>query len=176
MPDVSDDPDRADRVAATADTLKDAWAATLDDMEALAAEYAEEGWETVTIPAGHTAPEPPDSGVEGRFGLVYVIPGDRAEEVTTAIEAGTFPRYDVYRNEADGQVFLVTVLTDPETETAIFVAGGFERRSSRSLLSAAQERGTMYTHLQKLDGTPVGSFEHDDPQKFFPATDFTAGE
>ncbi|WP_160134328.1 DUF7529 family protein [Halococcus salsus] len=176
MPEISDDPDSADRVTANADALKNAWAATLDDMEALAAEYADEGWETITVPAGHTAPEPPDSGVEGRFGLVYVIPGDRAEDVATAIEAGEFPRYDVYRNEAGGQVFLVTVLTDPDTETAVFVAGGFERRTSRSLLSAVQDAGVMYTHLQKLDGTPVGSFEHDDPGKFFPATDFTAGE
>ena len=175
MPKASDDAEDGERIATNADALKGAWSATLSDMEALAEEYETDGWETITVPAGHTAPTSPESGDDGRFGLVYVISGNYAEEVTDAIEAGAFPRYDVFRNESGGQVFLVTVLADPETETAIFVAGGFERRNARGLMNAAEEAGTMYTHLQKLDGTPVGSFEHDDPQKFFPATDYTAG-
>lgn len=176
MPNVSDDPENPDHIATNADTLKNAWSATLSDMDALAAEYESDGWDTITVPAGHTAPESPESGDGDRFGLVYVIPGNYAEEVGDAIAAGEFPRYDVYRNESGGQVFLVTVLADPDTRTAIFVAGGFERRHSRGLMTAANEEDVMYTHLQKLDGTPVGSFEHDDPEKFFPATDFTAGE
>jgi hypothetical protein len=174
MPETSENPDQGDRLAARADGLKEAWAATLDDMDALAAEYAADGWETLTIPAGHTATEAPESGDEERFGLVYVIPDNYAEEFSDAFEDGEFPRYDVFRNESHGQVFLVTMLADPDSETAVFVAGGFERRGSRPLMGAASEAGTMYTHLQTLDGTQLGSFEHDDPEKFFPATDYDA--
>jgi hypothetical protein len=176
MPETSEDADYADRLAARSGTLKNAWSATLDDMNALAAEYEDEGWETVTIPAGSTAPESPDSGVEGRFGLVYVIPDNHVDPFEEAFETGEFPRYDVFRNESSGQVFLVTVLADPDSETAIFVAGGFERRHTRPLMSAVRDEGAMYTHLQTLDGTQLGSFRHDDPEKFFPATDFTADQ
>lgn len=172
MPETSDDADYADRLAARSEGLKDAWGATIADMEALAEEYEAEGWQTVTIPAGHTAPEPPDSGVEGRFGLVYVIPDNYAERFTEAFEAGEFPRYDVFRNEASGQVFVVTALLDTESETVILIAGGFERHNARSLVATAVETGEMYTHVQTLDGTPLGSFRHDDPEKFFPTTDF----
>lgn len=174
MPETSETTDRDDPLVGRADGLKEAWAATLDDMDALAAEYGQEGWETLTIPAGHTATEAPESGDEGRFGLVYVIPDNYAEEFSAAFDGGEFPRYDVFRNESQGQVFLVTLLADPATETAVFVAGGFERRGSRPLMGAARDAGAMYTHLQTLDGTRLGSFEHDDPEKFFPATDYDA--
>ncbi|EMA44372.1 hypothetical protein C448_08864 [Halococcus morrhuae DSM 1307] len=174
MPETSENPDQGDRIAARSDGLKEAWAATLDDMDALAAEYEADGWETLTIPAGHTSTEAPESGDEERFGLVYVIPDNYAEEFSDVFDDGEFPRYDVFRNESHGQVFLVTLLADPESETAVFVAGGFERRGSRPLMGAASDAGTMYTHLQTLDGTQLGSFEHDDPEKFFPATDYDA--
>jgi hypothetical protein len=176
MPETSDDADHADHLAARADTLKQAWSATLEDMNALAAEYDDEGWETITIPAGDTAPEPPDSGVEGRFGLVYVIPDNYVDPFEEGFETGEFPRYDVFRNESRGQVFLVTVLADPDSETAIFVAGGFERRHSRPLMNTAREEGEMYTHLQTLDGTQLGSFKHDEPEKFFPTKEFAADQ
>ena len=174
MPETSENPEQGDPLVARADGLKEAWAATLDDMDALADEYEREGWETLTIPAGHTATEAPESGEEGRFGLVYVIPDNYAEEFSAAFDGGEFPRYDVFRNESQGQVFLVTLLADPASETAVFVAGGFERRGSRPLMGAARDAGAMYTHLQTLDGTQLGSFEHDDPEKFFPATDYDA--
>ncbi|HET7323100.1 MAG TPA: hypothetical protein VFJ06_02085 [Halococcus sp.] len=175
MPKTSDNGEYTDPTTDT-DTEKSAWSATLADMDALAADYEDEGWKTVTIPAGHTAPESPDSGVEGRFGLVYVIPGNYADAFEEAFETGEFPQYDVFRNETEREVFLVTILADPETETAIFIAGGFTRYDSRPLIQAVQEEGEMYTHVQTLDETVLGSFRHTDPKKFFPATDFTAGQ
>lgn len=174
MPDAYDEETRTDRTADNADTLKNAWQATIEDMEALATEYEEKGWRTTTIPAGHTGAEHPDTGVEGRFGLVHVIPDNHAEAFETAFAAGEFPRYDVFRNEVGGQTFLVTVLADPETEAVVLLAGGFERREARQLMHTASEEGEMYTHVRTLDGTQLGSFQHDDPEKFFPATDYAA--
>ncbi len=173
MPETGHGVDDADRLSVGVDAFKDAWAATLDDMEALAEEYEENGWHTLTIAAGDTAPEPPDAGDEDRFGLIYVIPDNDAEAFEEAVADGEFPRYDVFRNESDGRVFLVTVLADPETSTAIFIAGSFERRHSPALVNTVMEEGEMYTHVQTLDGTQIGSFRHDDPEKFFPETEVT---
>ena len=36
------------------------------------------------------------------------------------------------------------------------------------ILKAAAEAGTMFTHVQTLDETHLGSFEHDDHERFFP--------
>jgi hypothetical protein len=150
--------------------LNAAWNETLEDMWAMADELDAEGWDTLSVAADHTGPEGPEHGETDRFGLVYVIPGNEAESFE-ATATGSFPRYDVFRQEVNGRVFVVTELLDPETETAILVAGNFWRHETDPLVAAVREAGEMYTHVQKLDGTQLGSFRHDEPAKFFPELD-----
>lgn len=163
-----EDPDYADRIAASAQAHRGAWQRTLDDMEALAEELEADGWDTVTIGAGQTAPENPDAGETDRFGLVHVVPGNKAEPFSEAVERGTFPEFQVFQQDVDGRVFMVTLLSDPESETAILIAGNFEMRHGVGLVRAAQREDKMYTHVQKLDKTVLGTFEHDDWEPFFP--------
>ena len=59
---------------------------------------------------------------------------------------------------------------DPDSRTAILVAGSVRRRDARMLARTATRTGRMYTHVRTLDGTHVGSFEHASPEKFFPTT------
>jgi hypothetical protein len=152
------------------DALSGAWNETLEDMWAMADELDAEGWETLSVVADHTGPEGPEHGDTDRFGLVYVIPGNEAESFEAAIE-GSFPRYDVFRQEVNGRVFMVTELLDPDTETAILIAGNFWSHETDPLVAAARDEGEMYTHVQKLDETQLGSFRHDKPEKFFPELD-----
>lgn len=146
----------------------EAWAATIEDMQETAAELERNGWSVLTLTAGDTSAEAPSDGESDRFGMVYVVGDDDGEAFEEAHDAGTFPRYEVYRGERAGRVFLVTVLLDPGTETAILLAGTYERDEARGCLRAAAESGTMYTHLHLLDGTHLGSFEHESYEKFFP--------
>ena len=163
-----DDPDYAEQIAASADVHKGAWQRTLDDMTAMADELEDEGWDVVTIASGHTAPKPPDAGDDDRFGFVHVVPDNHAEEFVAAFEDGAFSQYRVFRNEMQGRVFMVTQLLDPEAEQVILIAGNFEMRHAPGLVNTALEEGEMYTHVQKLDKTHLGSFRHDDVEKFFP--------
>ena len=201
MPEVGEDIDDADRVAALADRHRDAWEATLEDTEGLAAQRREQGYETLVIPAGDTAPQAPDHGEYDRFGLVHVIPGNFADDFETLTD-GDFSAYDCYRAESDGRVFLVTeLLQEPEdgeetdgdaddageAETvdaddgtadgsatdrvAVYVVGTYELRHAGDLIETAVERSLMYTHLERLDGSHVASVVHEDPEKFFPHVD-----
>ncbi|USZ66790.1 hypothetical protein NGM10_08595 [Halorussus salilacus] len=163
-----DEPDYAEQISASASVHKNAWQRTLDDMKAMADDLADEGWDVVTIGAGHTAPTNPDVGDSDRFGLVYVVPGNEAEEFERAFERGEFPKYRVFRNEMQGRVFIVTQLLDPESEQAILIAGNFEVRHAAGLVKNAIKEDEMYTHVQKLDKTHLGSFRHEDVEKFFP--------
>ncbi|MFC7205042.1 hypothetical protein ACFQJC_16105 [Haloferax namakaokahaiae] len=164
--DVSD----ADRLAADADQRREAWGATLDDMTAMADELEADGWETVRIAAGDSGPFGPSSqkGDSEAFGLAYVIPGDKAQEVSDLFEQASFSEYEIYRAENNGLVYMVTALFAPEIQTAILVAGAWEMRHALECAMTAMDEGLMYTFLQKLDGTVVGVVEHDDPEKFFP--------
>lgn len=186
MPETGGDRDYADSIASDADALKNAWQATVGEMRAMAEELEAEGWSVTAVGADHTAPEPPEMGPEGRFGLAYVVPDNHAREVrrTIAAAAGVeeseldtdepheldaFGRYEVYRNESSGSAFQVTALYDDDSRTALLVAGTYELYAAQSLMAAAVERDEMYTHIQTLDGTPVGSFHHDDWELFFPS-------
>jgi len=164
----SDEPDYAERIAGHSDVHQDAWIRTLEDMAAMAEELEAEGWDVITIASGDTATENPDVGQTDRFGLVYVIPGNKAAEFEPAFEAGTWPQYKVFRQEVSNRVFIVTQFLDPETETAILLAGTFEMRHAPGLIVTALEEDEMYTYVQKLDGTVVGTFRHEDYELFFP--------
>ncbi|SEK99408.1 DUF7529 family protein [Haloferax larsenii] len=168
MPEIGEGVDHGERLAANAGAEKEAWAATLEDMQALASELEDDGWSTITIQAGSTAPMG-RSGDDDHFGLVYVIPGNKAEPFSEAVEAGDFPEYEVYRAEQSGKVFLVTEYRDPETKTVILIAGMYALRNAVGCARAAVEEEMLYTHVQKLDATHLGSFRHDDYEKFFPS-------
>ena len=163
-----DPPEHGDETAERSSVQRNAWQATLDDLDEMEMELADDGWETVAIVAGDTEPEHPDATESGRFGLTHVIPRNKVEEFTAAFEAGEFPTYDVYRSSVEGREFLVTALLDPDTRHAILIAATYARRAAEPLVEAAADAGEMYTHVQRLDGTHLGSFRHEEYEKFFP--------
>lgn len=167
-------PDPAERLAADSEVHADAWQQTLDDMWALEADLQEEGWDTLETAAGHTAPVAPEHE-KGHWGLVHVVPDSDAAAIGDAVEAGAFPRYDVYRTDVDGRVFAVTVLLDPDAETAVLIANQFERRRADALVEHAGDVGHVATVVRRLDGTVVAQVRHEDPAKFFPRDDAFGG-
>ena len=154
--------------AAEAGAGSNAWERAIDDMHDLAAERAAEGWETVTVHAGETTPEPPSEGDSNRFGVVYTVPDNVADEVRETVEGISAGEYKVYRRQVGKTLFLVTEFADAESETALFVAGAMNLQFADQLFEAATERGEIYSHLQLLDWTQLGSFRHDDPSAFVP--------
>lgn len=157
-----------DRITSDVDVKKNAWSETIDDMKAMAAELEEAGWDAFYVAAAHTAPEHPEVGDTDRFGLVHVVPDNYVDGFREAFEAGGYPEYDVYRQEVAGKLFGVTVLRDPPSETAILVAWSVPLHEVPQLIAASRREGTTYTHVQTLDTTHLGSFQHDAPEKFFP--------
>lgn len=155
------------RAGSTSEIHKNAWQETLRDMEALADEHREDGLDVLTIQAGDTAAETPDVGAD-RFGLSYVIPGNQADDFSAAFEDIEAPQYQVYRQEIGGNVFIVTEIIDADASQAVLVAGVYEKQHEPPLVEAAQAADEMYTHVQRLDGTHLGSFEHEDWTMFFP--------
>ena len=145
------------------------WAATLADMRTMADELEAEGWETLSIVAGDTAAVAPGDGDDDRFGIVHVIEGGDADRLETLVAEGTFDGSDAYVAVSEGTEYAVTVCRDTENRTAVLFAGAFEYESASKCFVAARSAGVVYTHAQRLDGTPVAAFEHDDPALFEPS-------
>lgn len=161
-------PNPTEDTPTTVDARKDAWSRTLQEMESTASDLEADGWETVAIPVGHAAPETPDIGEESRFGFVHVIPGNYEPAFQEVFEAAGFERYDVFHREIGGKVFFLLQLLDAPSRNAILLAAQYDKQHGQSLQSVAEDEGVVYTHVQKIDATHLGSFRHDEPSKFFP--------
>lgn len=159
--------DEAERVSANSKVHSSAWQETLEEMWAIEEELQEEGWETIETAAGHTTPRGPDDGAP-YWGLEHIVPDSDAEAIEAAVEGGDFPSYDVYRSTVQGRVFGVTVLLDPETDTAILIANQFPVQKAVALAEHTHEVGHVNTVVRFLDGTVVAQVRHEDPEKFFP--------
>jgi len=152
------------------DATNQGWIQLLEEMDAMADRLESEGWETLTIPAGDTAPVTAADSHTDRHGYVYVVPGDRAERFEDVFVPDGFPRTELYRATTPTHLFLLTVFLDPPTEAAVLLAGVLEREGLPACRQEAEEAGVMYSHLFTVDATHLGSFEHDDPEPFFPET------
>lgn len=155
--------------------VKEAWARTNEDMEAIAEQRREQGWEVVAVPAVHTSPVGREQGDDERFGLVHVVPDNHAGAFSEAVEGGTFPRYEAYRNEVGEYVYLVTELLDPDSRTAVLVAGQYDLRRARGMIRSANDEGVVYTHARTLDGTVLGSFRHEEVEPLVPDVERAGG-
>ena len=146
----------------------EAWQQTNEEMELLADERREEGWEAVTIPALHTSIVTKDMGDDDEFGIEYVLPDNYAEEFTDSFDPDAVSEYQVYRTIANQNVFQVIELLTPEIETVIMIAGMYELRHAGGIKQNAEEEGELYTFVRTIDGTRLGMLKHDDYQPLLP--------
>lgn len=151
--------------------VKEAWAQTNEEMESIADYRRDEGWDVTSMPAVHTSPVGREQGDDDDFGLAYVIPDNHADAFTDAFERGSFPRYEVYRNEIDGYVYLVTEFLDPESDTCILIAAQYDLQLAEGMVRSALDEGAIYSIAKTIDGTELGSVRHDEVEPFVPYLD-----
>lgn len=131
----------------------------------------ESGWRALSIAAGDAAAGTTETSRTDRHGYSYVIPGDAADEFADLFVPDGFARTEVYRAGTGSHLYLLTVFKDPPTETAILIAGALDRGRVADCRRAAEAAGTMYSDVFSVDGTRLGTFEHDHPTPFFPDAD-----
>jgi hypothetical protein len=148
--------------------MKEAWDRTVGDMEAQATAHEKREWKAVSVPADHTITEGLNDGPADRFGLIHVVPDNLAEDVSEALDTGTFSQYNVFRAVENGHVYLVIELLDHDAQEALLTAGSYEHAGAEPLINASKNAGSTYTYYQKHDETILGSFEHEEHEKFFP--------
>lgn len=144
------------------------WARTLETANEMADELRADGWTVVTVRAGHLGPESPGDGDADRFGFVYLAPGDVAEDFEAATAEGEFDGYTVFNRRVGNDLFTLTRVADTDRRVAVLLVGAVPVDHLGDLARTAREHGEMYSHVELLDGTHLGSFHHDDPDPFFP--------
>ena len=146
------------------------WEAVVEDMEATAEQYREEGWETVTLHPGDVTVVPAD---HEQFGLVSVVPDDEFETLLSVVEGRTFSAYEVYRADTDAMVFLL-VVTESDDGEAVTLSPAYYERTPDGEDELRSHDGELFTRVRNLAGDDVVTFSHDDPDPFFPDERFDA--
>ncbi len=160
--------DDGERMLQNAEEARTGWQQTLEDLEAMAADREESGFETLRVTSDDTTPKPPSASEDGEWGFVYIVPSNQAEEFEAFAERGAFDETLVYQAESAGNAFVVTECLDTDEDLVLYVAGTYRMQHAPALVEAALDRDKMFTHIKTLDGTTIGTIEHDDPEKFFP--------
>lgn len=144
------------------------WDDLLADLSATAAEYREDGWETLTLHPGDVTPLSGEYG--DRVGLDVLVPDDEYRDLEAWFDAGlTVDGYEVYRTAAGGVVLLLVVVRDESERRAVLYPAFYdlEDDQARSLITTADEGGALHTYLRRLTGDYV-ELRHDDPDLFAP--------
>lgn len=160
-----------EHIAQTSDPVKNAWTETINDTMRMRAEREDRGYETMVIPAGDTTPIAPQDGDTDFYGFSYLAPDNKSEEFTEFYDDGDFTQFAVYQATNSGNMFIVTECIDEDAQRIIFLSGAYQMMDVPELVKAAVNRGQLYSRVRTLDGTVLGTFEHDDVSAFFPDPD-----
>ncbi|WP_135827962.1 DUF7529 family protein [Halorussus halobius] len=149
----------------TEDPLTTAWNRFRDALDERERAYEREGYDVTTATADHGSAT--RRGATGR--LAFTVPDDRATALESAADGGSFPRTRIEYVDVDGHRLLSLASLDPETETALLVAGGVERDALASF--ATDEVDAVETVVRRIDGTHAVVLRHDDPDPFVDGLD-----
>lgn len=143
------------------------WNEVIEDMEATAAEYERQGWETLQLHPGDVTVLPPDSGNPG---LDVLVPDDEHRALSALFERATFGDAEVYRRSEGSMVYLLVVEQTTAEDAAVLYPAYYATtdRGVDETFEHARETGRFRTYVRRLQGDPL-AFEHDDPSLFAPA-------
>jgi hypothetical protein len=144
---------------------QEGWDAVVEDMEATATTYREQGWRALELHPGDSVLVDSDR----RRGLDVLLPGPEFEELEAAVESGSFTDVEVFRAESGGLLYLLVVERDPQKETVVLVPAYYDPISSSETLESVEEDGTFKLFCRRLNDDTV-EFAHDDPSPFLPET------
>lgn len=144
--------------------ISEHWQELIDDADATAAEYEENGYETCTVHPGDVTPITGDP-----FGIDVLAPGNEFEAIQTIAAEAHFHSYHVYHMEKSGVRFLVLVVegTRNGDDVAVLIPLYLVLDEIAELEQQAKDDGVIYTHVRPLSDDTRVSFTHEDPELFF---------
>lgn len=156
----STDP-RMDRLQSQSDVHIDAYKLLLSEQDQLAADREDDGWDVLTLSSNHTNMLSIDDDRDW-WGFSHIVGDSDAEAFEDFYDPNEFTEYLAYRRQVEGYMYLVTELLDPTNERTVLIASRYDHQMAKGVINSAKSEGVLYTHVQTIDGTIVGSFEHEE--------------
>lgn len=157
-----------DRTREVAQDVLGIWDTLVADLQALTAEYEDDGWRTIAIYSGHSVPIH-GAQSDKPNGISVTIPDNKFDELDVAInrDGATFDGCEVFKTQQGTFVFLGIVMRDRHERLALIIPAYYTVDNGRSMIEQALEEGEIHVHLRRLaDERVVLSF--DNPELFAP--------
>jgi len=140
------------------------WDDLLDDIQAIAAEYKANDWETLVL-------HPGDIGTitQGDAGFRLIVPESELNSLTEAVERAeeSFNEFELHRAPTDDLLLFIVVVKSSEYNHAVLFPAYYEPDVNGEFVTAVREQRSVFTEITNLDQSRRYSFRHDDPSLFF---------
>lgn len=137
------------------------WERVTDEADALAADYRERGWETLVVNPGDVTVVDQDE----YFGLDVLAPDSTYDRVRSLVEANTFDRSHVYRQDGTALTYFVCVFEGDKV--ALVVPAYVGTADLDRLYARAREADEMQLHVRPLEYVERSTLRVSDPSTFF---------
>lgn len=163
MPENPDPPDaRTRRRRDPTGAKTEAWQQTLDDMDAIAEDRRSDGWDVRTLFSVHTDTVSRDMGDHDDFGLFHIVPDNQADSFEEWFDSEDFTEYLAYGTDVEGHMYAVIEFIDPDAERSILLASRYDMTRAKGMVDSAHDEGVLHSRVKTVDGTVLGSFEHEE--------------
>lgn len=149
--------------------LRERWEDVEADLDATAEELEAEGWTTLTLHVGDVTSYPGHDDEPAR--LDVMVADNEFDALEAHVRSGVeFGETVVFRQAADGVMFLVCVLRDPEREVATLFPAFYPQKgkAAGALADHAHETGRLKVVVRPLDRRRSVAFTIEEPELVFP--------
>jgi hypothetical protein len=128
--------------------VQNRWQILISEMEELAEELVEDGFETLILHPGSVSAV----AESDEFGLHIVVPNNEFDELQEWVDNGaTFDEFEIFKRAAGEHVYAVVVVTDAEEEVALLYPTYYTHNERGRLNADAQTRDGMLVHLRTIN-------------------------
>ncbi|ELZ06397.1 hypothetical protein C482_01215 [Natrialba chahannaoensis JCM 10990] len=166
-------------------TTDDRWTELLADANAIAAEYEDDGWESIVLEPASVSP----GEDEERFGLDVGVGRETFEQVEAHVADSetTFGDAEVYylpvdeddTTHDDTHRFALAVERDVDNSIAVFVPVTYSLPEAKPVFETALLEEELLIHVRAINSDetdPWVTFSHDDPSLFLSKSDVQSWE
>lgn len=159
---MTDPDDPAGGPDPTPDASLDQWELVLEDAEATAAEYEEDGWETLLLHPGDVTPL-----TRHDFGIDVLLPGDEYEALEAAVADATVDSVQVFRATEGATNYYVVVFEATAADLAVVCPLYLSAGAAGRLENQARDRGELPIQARPLSDDSRVRFTSEEPDLFF---------
>jgi hypothetical protein len=141
--------------------VSDRWQTFMQDTEATAEEYAEDGYETLVIHTGDVVPLPDEMALD------VLAPGDEYRQLQSLSEQLSVDSVDVYAASAGDVEFALAVPLDEAAEIAVCVPVFFAAQTGEKFGAMAIDAGRVELHVRPLSDDSRVEFALEEPELLF---------